>query len=244
MIQGRAADIHLRRHKTPAQVIMTEQLRKSFLGTTYYRVMQDYLLPPIQRSGLTPNQMTFVGVTLAFLVPFGFYLHPTLGLVFMATSGIADSMDGLLARREAKCSPFGAFLDSSLDRMSDFFYLIGFWTLFWHRPEQLVAALFIFSALLFTLSISYVKARAETLGIACDVGLMERGLRVVFLIGWALTLALFAELRTQLLWGGLLAYNALTLGTVLQRIQHVRKQLQAAAAICGRISSEPPQIRK
>jgi CDP-diacylglycerol---glycerol-3-phosphate 3-phosphatidyltransferase len=215
-------------------MIMTDQLRKSFVGKMYYGVMQDYLLPPIQRFGLTPNQMSIIGVVVALLVPFGFYLHPTLGLICMAASGIADSLDGLLARREAKCSAFGAFLDSSLDRLSDFFYLMGFWTLFWHRPEQLTAALIVFAALLFTLSISYVKARAETLGVACEVGVMERGFRVVYLIAWALALVVFTGQHAPLLWGGLLVYTTLALLTVIQRIQHVRKQLQRAVSPCGR----------
>ena len=211
---------------------MVEQLRNTSVGNAFYRVMQHHLLPPIQNSGLTPNQMSFIGVVLALLVPFGFYLHPALGLLLIVASGIADSMDGLLARREAKCSAFGAFLDSSLDRLSDFFYLMGFWTLFWQRPGQTAATLVVFAALLFTLLISYVKARAEALGVDCNVGLMERGVRVIYLIAWALVLTMFSDQRTSLLWGGLVAYGVLTLLTVLQRIRYVGKQLHAAAGVC------------
>lgn len=218
-------------HLTAGTHIMTEQLRKSTLGHFYYRIMQD-LLPSLQKSGLTANQMTFIGVMVALLVPFGFYLHPALGLVLMVVSGVADSMDGMLARRTAGCSAFGAFLDSSLDRLSDFFYLMGFWTLFWQQPGQLAATMIVFAALLFTQSISYVKARSESLGVACAVGLMERGLRVVYLIAWALALVIFARHKEIVLWGGLLMYCALTLTTLLQRIRHVRQRLQGAAADC------------
>ncbi len=217
---------------TPATDTMTDHLRQSALGNVYYRIMQNTLLPWIQDSGITPNQMTLIGVLAALGVPLGFYLHPTLGWILIVISGIADSLDGLLARRAAKCTIFGAFLDSSLDRLSDCFYLIGFWSLFLHQPGQVTATLIVFTALLFTFLISYVKARAESLGAACGTGLMERGVRVVYLIAWALALVVFGVPKI-VLWGGLLVYWILTLATVVQRIRHVRQKLQTTSAGCS-----------
>ena len=202
-------------------------LRTSFLGSAYYRLLQNSLLPLLQGMGLRPNQITLLGTAIASLVPLGFYMHPFVGLLLMVASGIADSLDGLMARQHSQASVFGAFLDSTLDRLSDFFYLAGFWVLFWTHPKKLLATVIVFCALLFTLLISYIKARAQALGGRCEVGFMERGARVVYLIVWGISIALFPHAMNILLWLGLWIYCALTLATVIQRIFHVRSQVMA-----------------
>jgi phosphatidylglycerophosphate synthase len=102
-------------------------LRKSFLAEPYYRWLDKRILPHVNRLTLSPNQFTLVGFLLAAAVPIGFFINHIVGLLFMIISGIADTLDGLLARRRNAASVFGAFLDSTLDRISDFFYLFGFW---------------------------------------------------------------------------------------------------------------------
>lgn len=203
---------------------MQFSLRDSFLGRSYYRAAQKYLMPGLVKAGLKPNQLTLAGVACALIVPVGYYLHPTLGLFLMVLSGLADSLDGLLARFYSNPSKFGAFLDSSLDRLSDFCYLAGIWVLFWSSPRLLAATALILMALLFTVLISYVKARAEALGIECRVGIMERGVRVLYLITWIL-LAIIFNRRSAFLWWGLVAYNLLSLWTTFQRIRYVRMQM-------------------
>lgn len=204
-------------------------LRKSFLGSAYYRLLENSLLPHLQSIGLRPNQITLLGTVIAGLVPLGFYMHPLVGLLLMVVSGVADTLDGLMARQHSQASVYGAFLDSTLDRLSDFFYLGGFWVLFWHHPKILLATVMIFGALLLTLLVSYIKARAESLGEHCNVGLMERGVRVVYLIIWGISLTLFPHAVVLLLWLGLWIYCALTLVTVIQRILHVRSRVMASA---------------
>lgn len=205
---------------------MAISLRSSYLGQRYENLLQNRLLPRLKDRGVTPNQLTLTGCALAALVPFGFRAHPFFGLLLMLFSGLADSLDGLMARQLQLESRFGAFLDSSIDRLSDFFYLCGFWVLFWSRAHERLAGLVIFSAMLATVMVSYVKARAEALGVTCQAGLMERGVRVVYQILWAVLILAMPAKRGTVLWLGLSLYFGLTLATFLQRILLVRRQLQ------------------
>lgn len=204
---------------------MSDPLRTSYLGAAYYRMLQAHLLIPVQKWGLTPNQLTLLGFITAALVPAGFLVHPIAGLLLLSASGIADSLDGLMARHQHQTSKFGAFLDSSLDRISDFCYLLGFWLLLWTSPRHLTATLLMFTALLLTLMISYVKARAESLGTVCPSGIMERAVRVIYLIAWALLVCLLPASGTALLWIGFVIYIGLAAATLIHRVVRVRRQM-------------------
>jgi phosphatidylglycerophosphate synthase len=199
-------------------------LRKSFLAEPYYRWLDKRILPYVNRLTLSPNQFTLVGVLLAAAVPIGFFLYPVVGLLFMLISGFVDTLDGLLARRRNAASVFGAFLDSTLDRISDFFYIFGFWTLFWNSNRFILASGLIFASSLTTVMISYVKARSEALGGTCGIGWMERGWRTIYLIIWAFLICVLPPLVDLILWTGLVLYLVLTSITVLQRITHSRME--------------------
>ncbi|MFY9707986.1 MAG: CDP-alcohol phosphatidyltransferase family protein [Desulfobacterales bacterium] len=199
-------------------------LRKSFLAEPYYRWLDKRILPYVNRLTLSPNQFTLVGVLLAAAVPIGFFLYPVVGLLFMLISGFVDTLDGILARRRNAASVFGAFLDSTLDRISDFFYIFGFWTLFWNSDRFILASGLIFASSLTTVMISYVKARSEALGGTCGIGWMERGWRTIYLIIWAFLICVLPPLADLILWAGLVLYFVLTSVTVLQRITHSRME--------------------
>ncbi len=199
-------------------------LRKSFLAEPYYRWLDKRILPYVNRLTLSPNQFTLVGFLLAAAVPIGFLLNPVVGLLFMLISGIADTLDGLLARRRNAASVFGAFLDSTLDRISDFFYLFGFWILLWNANRFILASGLIFASSFATVMISYVKARSEALGGTCSIGLMERGWRTIYLIIWAFLICVLPPFVDMILWVGLAIYFVLTSITVLQRIIYSRKE--------------------
>ena len=205
---------------------MPESLRTSTLATAYYNLMQRYVLPHLPAWGLTPNRLTWMGMLVAITVPLGFWVHPMWGFILILISGTADSLDGLMARHENRSSMWGAFLDSSLDRVSDFFYLLGFWVLLSQHASPARAGLAVFICLLLTMLISYTKARAGELGCNCPVGLMERGLRVTYLMVWALVLILLPAPRSIILWLGLSLYGALCLATVVQRVVYVRNQIR------------------
>jgi CDP-diacylglycerol--glycerol-3-phosphate 3-phosphatidyltransferase len=200
-------------------------LRRSSIAAYFYRLIERRLLPRLAPLALKPVHYTFLGLLLAVTVPLGFYLHPFIGLLLIGVSGIADTLDGMVARQTNVVSDFGAFLDSSLDRVSDFFYLCGFWILFRDSPYVLSASFLFFLSLLFTVMISYVKARAEGLGADCDRGWMERGWRTVYLIIWAIVICLLPAHRIAVQWVGLVLYLMLTGITVAQRIAHVRVKM-------------------
>ena len=197
-------------------------IRNNYLIARLYMVSERLFLPLLGRFVKRPNHLTFIGVGIALLVPIGFYIDPILGLSLMVISGFFDMMDGVMAKAQKKETLFGALLDSSFDRISDLCYLIGFWILFWGTGREIPSAILTFLACLFTFMISYIKARAEGLGCKIKKGFMERGVRAVYLIGWALLIAIFDDFSESILWVGLSIYCLLTLGTVVQRFFETR----------------------
>jgi CDP-diacylglycerol--glycerol-3-phosphate 3-phosphatidyltransferase len=200
-------------------------LRQTATARYFCRFIEKSIIPVLAPVIDSPNQFTIIGLVFAVIVPFGFYVHPVFGLFFIMLSGVADVIDGLVARSRGMGSGFGAFLDSSLDRISDFFYLFGFWVLFWKSEWLIPASILVFLSLLLTFLISYVKAKAEALRSTCDKGFMERGVRTVYLMSWALLLCLFPASSRLVLWSGLALFVLLTLATVIHRIVHIRNRL-------------------
>jgi len=201
------------------------ELRDTRIGRSYYRLIGRWLLPLAERTGLTPNQMTLLGLAAAALTPAGFFFHPLAGASLILLSGLADSIDGMLARRTGKPSVHGAFLDSCLDRISDSFYLMGVWILFWPDHHPLAGGLVMAACLTSTFLISYTKARAESLGALLTGGLMERAARIVYLLVWSLIFAAFPSASGWTLWIGALLYLSLTSATAGRRMLAANKKL-------------------
>ncbi|MFL5864768.1 MAG: CDP-alcohol phosphatidyltransferase family protein [Solirubrobacteraceae bacterium] len=181
-------------------------------------------------SRLTPNAISLTGFALnlaaaALIIDRLFFLA---GLAFIVGS-IMDTLDGRYSRMSGKGTPFGAFLDSTLDRLEEGIVLTAVGAYFASRNDQeAVAAVVV--AVLASLMVSYTRARAEALGVACKVGLATRPVRVVILsIG--LVFAKGASIgHFELLAPAVYVLAALSAFTVLQRILYVRKQLNAPAA--------------
>ena len=200
-------------------------IRNSYLAGLFYNFLEKSVLPKLTKTFRHPNHLTLMGLLIAAMAPFGFYLHPLFGFLFLLLSGISDSLDGLLARSQGTASKFGAFLDSSIDRCSDFCFLFGFWVLFWDSEKIIWASGLVFSTMFLSNFISYLKARALSIGVSCENGFMERGLRTVYLIIWAVLLGLFPGVFDQILWHGLILYGLLCLLTVLQRLFFIASRL-------------------
>ena len=154
----------------------------------------------------------------------GFYLSPIIGCILIVVSAIFDSVDGYLARSNGIENPYGAFLDSTMDRFSDFFYLLGFWIVSLNFGHNLLFGLLFFIALLLTLVFSYTRARIEGLGEECGVGFMERAKRVIFLIIWSLFIWFIGGFWIVI--GGILFYNILMAFSVIQRIRCAKRVLK------------------
>jgi CDP-diacylglycerol--glycerol-3-phosphate 3-phosphatidyltransferase len=161
-----------------------------------------------------PDTLTVIGWTLALgaAVLFGLGYARLAGLV-MLLGGLFDALDGAVARETNRMSSFGAFLDSTLDRLSESAVFVGL-MFFYAGANRPYGALLAGVAMTFSLLTSYTRARAEGLNISCEVGLLERAGRVVIL-----SVLSIAGLPTLGL--GLLAAGALL--TTAQRILHVRR---------------------
>jgi CDP-diacylglycerol--glycerol-3-phosphate 3-phosphatidyltransferase len=180
-------------------------------------------------SRLTPNAISLTGFALnlaAAGLVFGrmFFLA---GIAFIVGS-VMDTLDGRYSRMSGKGTQFGAFLDSTLDRLEEGIVLIAVAAYFADRHDQLAVAAVV-AAVLFSLMVSYTRARAEALGVQCKVGLATRPVRVVILsIG-----LLFAEGASlghfELLAPAVYVLAGLSLFTVCQRIWHVRRELSEPA---------------
>jgi CDP-diacylglycerol--glycerol-3-phosphate 3-phosphatidyltransferase len=135
---------------------------------------------------LRPNQLTLLGLAASALAA-GAFASGALrwaGLL-LAVAGALDILDGALARVSARESPFGAFLDSVLDRYSDLLVLAGVVVLYVRQGRSVEVAVTL-AALLGTVMVSYTRARAESVGVECRVGVLERGDRLLLLIAGAL----------------------------------------------------------
>jgi CDP-diacylglycerol--glycerol-3-phosphate 3-phosphatidyltransferase len=106
------------------------------------------------------------------------------GGVLAALVGLCDTLDGELSRRTGTASALGAFIDSTVDRLSESFVLIGF---YWYYRDSWFGLLAVV-ALVFSLMVSYVRARAEGVGRECKVGFFERPVRVLVLLFGAFVL--------------------------------------------------------
>jgi CDP-diacylglycerol--glycerol-3-phosphate 3-phosphatidyltransferase len=181
-------------------------------------------------SRLTPNAISLTGFALnlaaaALIVERFFFLA---GLAFIVGS-VMDTLDGRYSRMSGKGTPFGAFLDSTLDRIEEGVVLTAVAYYFAARGEEFAAAMCVLTTL-GSLMVSYTRARAEALGVECKVGIATRPVRVV-LLSAGLVLAKGASLvDVELLAPAIYTMAALTTITVIQRVWHVRKQLIAAQA--------------
>jgi CDP-diacylglycerol---glycerol-3-phosphate 3-phosphatidyltransferase len=160
-----------------------------------------------------PDALTATGwaFSLCAAVLFAVGYTKTAGAV-MLFAGLFDALDGAVARESGRMSAFGAFLDSTLDRFSEAAIFVG--VIFFYAASQPYAALLAGVAMTFSLMTSYTRARAEGLGLDCEVGLLERAGRVVILSLFSLAGLLFAGLA-------LVAAGALV--TTAQRFLHVRR---------------------
>ena len=172
-------------------------------------------------AGLSPNVVTVSGCLLSGVAGVLAYREQFLAaaIVFLLGS-LLDAMDGAVAKVTGKVTAFGAFLDSTLDRVAEGLMLGSIGLMFSQRGETLAVAS-CFVALASSYLVSYTRAKAESLNVQCKGGLASRVERVVLLTA-GLLLASFWLVALQVVVHALAIIAALT---VLQRVLHVRKSL-------------------
>jgi CDP-diacylglycerol--glycerol-3-phosphate 3-phosphatidyltransferase len=188
-------------------------------------------------SRLTPNAISLTGFALnlaaaGLVVGRLFFLA---GVAFIVGS-VMDTLDGRYSRMSGKGTPFGAFLDSTLDRLEEGIVLTAVAAYFASQHND-VAVAAVVAAVLASLMVSYTRARAEALGVACRVGLATRPVRVVILSA-GLVFARGASLgHFELLAPAVYVLAGLSIITVVQRIVYVRGQLRQTVP-----ASAPPSV--
>ena len=197
--------------------------------TALRTLLSSHLELPVARFlgaiGLTPNVLTLSGLLVAgasaFLISIGYFWAG--GIVLLA-SGVFDMFDGALARATGRASSFGALLDSTVDRVSEAVVLLGL-LVFYVRDDSAEWTILVYLTLAGSIMVSYVRARAEGLGIECNVGVMTRPERVV-LLGFGLIIGQWWP-ATVLVVLGLIA--GLTTLTTIQRVIHSWRSLKNQA---------------
>jgi CDP-diacylglycerol---glycerol-3-phosphate 3-phosphatidyltransferase len=179
------------------------------------------------RIGFHPNTMTILGlagtVTGAALLGLG---HMTIGGFVILVSGVFDALDGTMARLRDESTRFGAFVDSVCDRFADLSIFGGLLAWFIQQQDWLTCGI-IYVAAVGTVMVSYIKARAESLGYSAKVGLLSRvGRYLVIVPGLVFNIPVIS------IWIIAIFANY----TALQRIWYVRKQA------LGLTPSEPPSL--
>jgi CDP-diacylglycerol--glycerol-3-phosphate 3-phosphatidyltransferase len=199
--------------------------RSNRAGARNGQELRSYARDRLIESRLTPNAISMVGllgnlVAAALVTQRLFFLA---GVAFVLGS-VMDTLDGRYSRMSGKGTMFGAFLDSTLDRIEEGIVLAAVAGYFAVEGDDVAAAMCVV-AVLFSLMVSYTRARAEALGVECKVGLATRPVRVVILsIG--LIFAKGAGLGDfELLAPAVYAIAALTIFTTFQRVWHVRNEL-------------------
>jgi CDP-diacylglycerol---glycerol-3-phosphate 3-phosphatidyltransferase len=178
-------------------------------------------------SRLTPNKISMTGFVLnvvaAVLITQRLFFLA--GVAFIAGS-LMDMLDGRYSRMSGKGTPFGAFLDSTLDRIEEGVVLAAVAAYFADRGDELAVGATVLTVV-GSYMVSYTRARAEALGVECKVGIATRAVRVVILSA-GLVFAKGAGLGDfELLEPAVYVMAVLTLFTTFQRVFHVRQQLVA-----------------
>ena len=201
--------------------------RSSRAGARNGQELRAYARDRLIESRLTPNAISMMGllgnlVAAALVTQHLFFLA---GVAFVLGS-VMDTLDGRYSRMSGKGTLFGAFLDSTLDRIEEGIVLAAVAGYFAAEGRDFAAAMCVV-AVLGSLMVSYTRARAEALGVECKVGLATRPVRVVILsIG--LIFAKGAGIGDfELLAPAVYVIAALTIFTTFQRVWHVRHQLSS-----------------
>jgi CDP-diacylglycerol--glycerol-3-phosphate 3-phosphatidyltransferase len=176
------------------------------------------LVNVIRKTRVTPNILTLIGLAVSGVAGAMIALDDLLlGGVLVLVSGVFDLLDGPLARATGQTTRFGAVLDSTCDRLGEAAVLLGLLVLYLDH-HSFWEPILIYTTLVTSVLVSYVRARAEGLGLKCEVGIFTRAERVAVLalglmVGYWIDKAVLVSLCVL---------TAFALVTVIQRLVHIR----------------------
>jgi CDP-diacylglycerol---glycerol-3-phosphate 3-phosphatidyltransferase len=200
----------------------------------WVRRLAERLVGSFRDSPVTPNMLTLFGLLItaggAGLVAAGQLFLGGLVLLF---AGLFDILDGALARAANKVYRYGAFLDSTVDRYSEGVVYLGL-LVFYLAREQMVEPILILCALAGSFLVSYVRARAQSLGYRCDAGILQRPERVVIIVAALLLYPLWDKMLT-------VALVILAVGTNVTAVQRVWEVWRQNRVELSTAREVPPQ---
>jgi CDP-diacylglycerol---glycerol-3-phosphate 3-phosphatidyltransferase len=208
----------------------------------------DRLVYWLANGGVHPNVLTFIGVGINVICGLLFGLgHFFWAGIVLIVANLFDMLDGRVARQTGQVTRFGAFLDSSLDRLSDMVAFVGIMFFYaTNTPQRSMTNVFLAGmGLVFSVMVSYTAARAESLIQKCDVGFLRRPERIVLLIIGALSTvpdstSFFANRMPAVLW--ILALG--NLWTFVQRMIHTWSELTRLETAQIEKKDAPREVRR
>lgn len=181
--------------------------------------VKKFIDPLAKRIKVNPNVLTILGLIVSILSGFMFAVGDLLlGAAMILLSGFVDMLDGAVARNNSSKTKFGGILDSTSDRFADAAIIIGI--MYGGFVNPLIGALAIHASL----TVSYVRARAESEGIKCSVGFAERAERLIIIVAGAILSVVFH--KNMILYGAVVLIMILGYLTVFQRVYHSWKELK------------------
>ena len=188
--------------------VLPKSIQKWFL-----RIV-DPIIEFVVHFNVHPNFFTVLGLILSLVGAYFFAKHNLrIGAVYILLAGLCDIIDGKVARKAGLSTKFGALFDSSLDRFSEVFMFLGV-AIHFVKMDYPTTSIMVFLGLGGSMMVSYVRARAEGLGYACKVGIMQRPERIVYICAGAL---IHEYVLMVVVWMIAILANF----TALQRMYHV-----------------------
>lgn len=183
------------------------------------------LMKLLARTPVTPNMITCFGVLISIsagvVIAMG---HPFIAGFIVLAGGFFDTIDGALARYTGQTSLFGAILDSTLDRLAEAAVLLGL--IVFYAGEQSVPGIVVVGTIwVASFLVSYIRAKAEAMGLDCKIGIFTRTERVVVIV-----LGLLLSQIDNALLIALSVIAALSVVTSVQRLHHVWRQTRPGGA--------------
>jgi len=165
---------------------------------------------------ISPNLLTILSLPISVIVGYFFALgrFPIAGALLLLV-GFFDTVDGEVARKSNRINPKGAFLDSTIDRISEFLVFLGIFIFFRENPKITILIFITFFA---SLLVSYIRARAQGIGNECNTGIFERPVRFIILVLGSFFLT--AKFFPIVLW--LIFFGCIF--TIFQRLYYVLKK--------------------
>ncbi len=179
----------------------------------------------LAKTRISPNTITTLGLLVSFVVAWVLATgHLFIGGFLVLLSGAFDLLDGALARLTGRVSKFGGILDSTFDRFSEAAILLGLMAFYLQDYEvqehAFQAVLLIGAILVGSMLTSYVRARAEAVGLQCQVGIFTRPERVILLAVGLIFTSIYSNILLIVLW----IMAVLSNFVALQRLFYVRQQ--------------------